>query len=1377
MERVAELQATASYEGTQNFSKDEIESRILTEGTQNGTSSDSGGGGANGGNHFVNTSISSAQSRCDMVLLDEDLAVREVIDDHLLQDLDVLELSTDDEVNQKVKQHSLVGKAISDKVIKLGPLRAILSKAWPLHDTLEIHELECNVFLFVFKDENDKRRVIQQGPWSVMNKHLMLKEWPVEAVLEEIDFTTSEFWVQAHNLLMSYLTKSNAEKIASMFPELVELDFDPHETFRWNDVLRMKVKVNIEDPLKTGFNLKRRDKPYIWVSFKYERLPDLCFTCGRIGHVAKDCIYRLDDQPKENYGHWMKATQAKQKQFSSGIGMSSSKLHRQTEVPRKAREPHGHLESHKPLSKEHVQSLSKSDKELIAANSIVGTIEPVEKEPQAGTSHHTCCCDNIQQMELDSGSIKDTCTWATNEFEMSKEPVSFLGKRSRPAKMDIDLVVVEALSKKRKNELISQISNWVYEHQPGMWDISQIGQASDNQLLCDLFGHKKDGLESNLIGSWETSCKGRSSGNRCVLRIKKAARMKALMEARRICAERSEIYPQGQDSTKWMIHKTQTIELAEALATVEWSDMFANAQGLYEVSTASDHCPVILCLDKLKNDKRRDFRFETKWLLDEECSGIVEEGWQEPVSGLRMFKLARKMAATRENLRRRRNSITRIKGGDDNWITDEADIRSYITEYYKELFTAGDLSCIDEVLDAIDEVVTPEMNEGLNALVEVAEIEKAAFSLGAHKAPGPDGFLGIFFHQFWEQVKPQVVQAVQSFFESGHLLRDLNRTNIILIPKQQCPETLAHHRPIGLCNFIYKIISKILANRVKNILPEIISPTQSAFIHGRQIQDNIIVAHQAFHALKGRSRGHNGYMALKLDLSKAYDRVEWPFLEKLLHNFLDQSVNAGELSNQASESRIWQMIANIWGFQTIWGRGKRAALRFIFDKIQSKVQGWKGKLLSHAGREVLLKSVAAAVPVYVMRCFLLPLSFCKDIDGILNRFWWTGSDENENRVHWLKWAHLAEHKDQGGMGFRDFHSFNLALLAKQIWRLLKRPESLCFKVLKSVYFPHSSLLEANKGKRGSWAWKSLYEGIEVLRKGTRWNISNGEEVLIWHDKWIPNLPFFRVTSQPPNKNRLHLVRDLIDPARRKWKEDVISQLFNRDEAKSIVQIPIGPPNIHDKLVWHFTNDGEYTVKSGYRFIHGKKQQLRRETSTSTSQQSSLATWRVSTFSYTPTREGFGSFRNWWEEVYSHLERANLTISISLMSYLCWNLWKARNALIFEGQIGDPKQVWINVQHEFNEFTSATVTTNSAGAHMRQRTTWQPPPVEFIKINCDAAFDLNSGKAGIAAVCRDHSGAIVQGASGLIHVGSIDAAEAYAVRLACSLVSPVMDGRR
>ncbi|KAL3528849.1 hypothetical protein ACH5RR_008171 [Cinchona calisaya] len=150
------------------------------------------------------------------------------------------------------------------------------------------------------------------------------------------------------------------------------------------------------------------------------------------------------------------------------------------------------------------------------------------------------------------------------------------------------------------------------------------------------------------------------------------------------------------------------------------------------------------------------------------------------------------------------------------------------------------------------------------------------------KVPGPDVMSPLFFQTYWHFIHKDVVDATQNCFHSGFLLKFINETLITLIPKCNIPTNLTHYRPISLCNALYKAIFKILVNRLKPFLDACISKTQAVFVPGRQIFDNFIISHEYLHFLKNKRLGKVGHMALKLDMKKAYDRVEY-FCEKWIN--------------------------------------------------------------------------------------------------------------------------------------------------------------------------------------------------------------------------------------------------------------------------------------------------------------------------------------------------------------------------------------------------------------------------------------------------------------------------------------------------------------
>ena len=183
------------------------------------------------------------------------------------------------------------------------------------------------------------------------------------------------------------------------------------------------------------------------------------------------------------------------------------------------------------------------------------------------------------------------------------------------------------------------------------------------------------------------------------------------------------------------------------------------------------------------------------------------------------------------------------------------------------------------------------------------------------------------------------------------------------------------------------------------------------------------------------------------------------------------------------------------GLPLLVGRGKKKAFHRILDQVGRKVGSWKGKLLTMAGREILIKAVAQATPMYTMNCFKLPDSLCNELNSLIRNFWW-GQQEKERKLAWLAWEKMCMPKSEGGMGFKDLKAFNLALLAKQGWHLAQNTESLAHRVLKARYFPNSSFLEVQVGKNSSYTWRSLMAAQEVLRRGLRWNVGNGRKTKI-----------------------------------------------------------------------------------------------------------------------------------------------------------------------------------------------------------------------------------------------------------------------------------------
>ena len=163
-------------------------------------------------------------------------------------------------------------------------------------------------------------------------------------------------------------------------------------------------------------------------------------------------------------------------------------------------------------------------------------------------------------------------------------------------------------------------------------------------------------------------------------------------------------------------------------------------------------------------------------------------------------------------------------------VTDQAEIESMVRQFYSEMFTAQEILEPEPVIDYIPTRVTDQMNHELIKPFEAEEVHKALFMMGPNKAPGPDGFTAGFFQHHWRLLGPSITKGVLDFLNGGELPAEVNATTIVLIPKVKHPQEMKNYRPISLCNVIYKLCSKVLANRLRGFLDEIVSEEQSAFV-------------------------------------------------------------------------------------------------------------------------------------------------------------------------------------------------------------------------------------------------------------------------------------------------------------------------------------------------------------------------------------------------------------------------------------------------------------------------------------------------------------------------------------------------------------------
>ena len=275
----------------------------------------------------------------------------------------------------------------------------------------------------------------------------------------------------------------------------------------------------------------------------------------------------------------------------------------------------------------------------------------------------------------------------------------------------------------------------------------------------------------------------------------------------------------------------------------------------------------------------RNTRIELNGWLEKEdamwCQRSKLTWFQEGDRNTRFFH-------TKASARYKKNLIEGLMDANGVWQKEEQIIEEIVVDYYKNLFTTSSPTNFNEILEAEETKVSPSMNHMLNRDFTAREVEQALKQMHPQKAPGPNDMPPLFFQHFWSISGEEVTKTVLDFLNLGIFPPNFNETNIVLIPKVNNPKIVTDFRPISLCNVVYKIASKAIANRLKKILATIISDMQSAFVNGRLIIDNVIVAFEVMHHISQKKEGRVGEMALKLDISKAYDRVEWECLDKIM---------------------------------------------------------------------------------------------------------------------------------------------------------------------------------------------------------------------------------------------------------------------------------------------------------------------------------------------------------------------------------------------------------------------------------------------------------------------------------------------------------------
>uniref|UniRef100_A0A2N9F4Z0 Reverse transcriptase domain-containing protein n=1 Tax=Fagus sylvatica TaxID=28930 RepID=A0A2N9F4Z0_FAGSY len=1140
---------------------------------------------------------------------------------------------------------SVLFKLLTTRTFNGNAFKSSVRAMWASHGVLLVTTLDDNLFLAAFPSDAAVMRIFSTSPWTFDKKLILMARFVGDLQPTAVKFTHAAFWIRIVNLPIKSMTREMGEDIGQEIGRLIEVDVLVDNGVAWGRYLRIRVEIEIAKPLMRGCIIQvekaapAEETPEIWF------LTEINMDRGS-GHYL-GVILRVED------GQWMEKWGTEPGDGHGG-GSEQSGGSKQ-----------GTASFHEVIS-------SVNNGNHIPQNTEAGLIEVEVMEEENGIIHVPLSmdCQRFTSLGGRAGADKDT--------KMSKTEVHL--KASPNLAVNLPTPATWKLMQKNRENVGDALES---EPQSGARDVdvpsqdpldpclgkeSVLGSAGPGGpiLAFTNSGKKttwKKKARSNHIMSDEVSSSELSVGS-MFSRGKRALQV----EAKHILHDQTEpVLKKSKTNGGVASHESESMKawgrldrnlaqmaafrealidcflqdlgyhgaaftwsnrrlsgelvwvlLDRCVANADWVSLFPNSRVNHVVVATSDHMGLLVALDPVQvpNICRRKhwFHFEHMWIREAGCEDAIREGWSVQVSGSPMYSVTQKIKNCRRKRRYFGGKGLEFHGCKRETVTPNFIMHVHLKEK-EEIRSMGSgmrtMFCKLISWRQVDSVVTPDMNVSLLHQFSGEKIRRALFQMSPSKAPGPD----------------------------GRMLGSINFTNIVLIPKVKNPEAMTQFRPISLCNVLYKIVSKVLANRMKSILLRVISDSQSAFVPGRLITDNVIMAFKVLHYLKNLGVGNNFQMAAKLDMSKAYDQVEWSYLKAillklgfhrrwvdlimmcvssttysvlglsaLLHKkerenairgiaicrggprishlfFADDSVifcrasihDCGALHNvlaiyeRASGQKInnaktalffskntspstctsiltmfgtsaTSQFEKYLGLPPIIGRSKKRAFNDIKDRIWKRLQGWKEKLLSIVGREILIKAVIQAIPSNAMSCFQFPASLCDEICSMANRFWW-GQRGCYRKIQWLNKAKLFKPKMEGGMGFRDLQLFNKALLAKQGWRLIQQPHALVSRFLKAKYFPNTSFLEARLSGNASYIWRSICESQQVLRSGLCWRVGIGTSISVWNDAWLPCPSTFKVITPVRVLSMGAIVDSLIDTNLMRWNVNLLKEVF------------------------------------------------------------------------------------------------------------------------------------------------------------------------------------------------------------------------------------------
>ncbi|GJX74877.1 RNA-directed DNA polymerase, eukaryota, reverse transcriptase zinc-binding domain protein, partial [Tanacetum coccineum] len=989
-----------------------------------------------------------------------------------------------------------------------------------------------------FKSSEGIQSVIEIGPWMVNGKPMFVQKWDPSVSLDKAEPKNSLYGLDSG----IYLWKHGPQK-AKLLKQLPRSEKG------------LPGKIEIVYKNRDGLVTAKK-----WVDVKYDWSPPVS-TFGKVfGHCDKNCVAR----PKtvEEFMEIKREELKKKKEQVRYKKRGGKKVNQNVGNKNDNKGANSNRVYYKPVEKEGTK-----DRESIVKE--VENEQMIDKgSPKKGWNVQQDIINSIRKSAnkyamLEEENVNER--GSEDEIEMEKENIEVYDETSGSAKKMAQNDITSSYNAV-KNLIADENIKYLCYSRNKVKKISdrRFGRWNwyDNAIDCSrgcriLIGWDIEKINCMIVHASDQAVLGR-------LRKKLWSDLnnyKSMINDRTwIIMGDLNVSLNLEDHSEGISCMTQDMEeFKECINDIKMEDICSSGLHYTWIKSFLNPNAILKCPESIKA-KSRSSRF-ANYIADKDgFLDVVKDKWKTDVEGFHMYKLVKKLKAIKpvmKNLNwKNRNlfdNVKKLKKELDEIQTkiDADPTNTHIREQGVNLFKEYTLALEDEEKLLLQKTKVEWLKEGdrntayfhkvLKSRSNRCRVEEICDENGVRYTgdQGPNGFTAKFFKKAWNVIGDDVCKAVTEFFLKGKLLGELNATLINLVPKISTPNKVSDFRPIACCNVVYKCISKVITNRVKNALDSIVNKNQSAFIPERQITDNILLTQEllkGYDCVKGPKR-----CSMKIDIQKAYDTVNFGksfknvwfsfkdgpmgydlFMEvfnlilqqEILRNgrfkyhhgckdlgitdlcFADDilvlchgDVNSVTVIKKALEkfSVVSWLYPNL-GKSTIFCESMdRVTIESILQILpfkRGKLPDWKNKSLSYAGRTQLIASVLSSIQ------------------------WRIAEGKSQNS--------LCQPKQNGGLGLKPLDSWNNALLLKHLWNvankkrlygLLIKKDSLWVKWISTVKLKDRSVWEVEKHNNDSWIWRSLLDLRDVARANIIYKIGNGKKASVWHDRWsdMPSL--------------------------------------------------------------------------------------------------------------------------------------------------------------------------------------------------------------------------------------------------------------------------------